>query len=80
MSPMRGTKDGRGKCIFYGSLPQETGGLTPMGLKFVPWNYTFHFPDLNNQLSKIVQFERMNCNPRERVVEGMNCNSRERIV
>ena len=30
MSPVRETKDGRGKCIFYGSLPQETGGLTPM--------------------------------------------------
>ena len=32
MSPMRETKGRRGKCIFYGSLPQETGGLTPMGL------------------------------------------------
>ena len=30
MSPVREMKDGRGKCIFYGSLPQETGGLTPM--------------------------------------------------
>ena len=30
MSPMQETKDHRGKCIFYGSLPQETGGLTPM--------------------------------------------------
>ena len=43
-------------------------------------NYPFHFLDLNNQLSKLVQFEGTNCNPRERVVEGMNCNSRERIV
>ena len=32
MSPVQEMKDGRGKCIFYGSLPQETGGLTPMGL------------------------------------------------
>ena len=30
MSPVRETKGRRGKCIFYGSLPQETGGLTPM--------------------------------------------------
>ena len=30
MSPVQEMKDGRGKCIFYGSLPQETGGLTPM--------------------------------------------------
>ena len=30
MSPVREMKDGRGKCIFYGSLQQETGGLTPI--------------------------------------------------
>ena len=30
MSPMQDMKDRRGKCIFYGSLLQETGGLTPM--------------------------------------------------
>ena len=30
MSPVQKMKDRRGKCIFYGSLPQETGGLTPM--------------------------------------------------
>ena len=30
MSPVQEMKGGRGKCIFYGSLPQETGGLTPM--------------------------------------------------
>ena len=33
MSPVQEMKDGRGKCIFYGSLPQETGGLTPMHLR-----------------------------------------------
>ena len=33
MSPVREMKDGRGKSIFYGSLPQETGGLTPMLMK-----------------------------------------------
>ena len=31
MSPVQEMKEGRGKCIFYGSLPQETGGLPPMG-------------------------------------------------
>ena len=30
MSPVQEMKDHRGKCILYGSLPQETGGLTPM--------------------------------------------------
>ena len=29
-SPMQEMNDHRGKCIFYGSLPKETGGLTPM--------------------------------------------------
>ena len=29
MSPVQ-EMDFRGQCIFYGSLPQETGGLTPM--------------------------------------------------
>ena len=35
MSPVQEMKDrwGTGKCIFYGSLLQETGGLKPM-LKF----------------------------------------------
>ena len=33
MSPAQEMKDGRGKCIFYGSLPQEMGGLTPMDKK-----------------------------------------------
>ena len=33
MSPVREMKDGRGKCIFYGSLPLETGGLTPMSFR-----------------------------------------------
>ena len=44
MSPVREMKDGRGKCIFYGSLPQETGGLTPMltrvtELHMKPWHF-----------------------------------------
>ena len=30
MSSAQETTDRREKCIFYGSLPQETGGLTPM--------------------------------------------------
>ena len=30
MSPVQEIMGHRGKCIFYGSLPQETGGLTPM--------------------------------------------------
>ena len=30
MSPVQEMKDCREKCIFYGSLLQETGGLTPM--------------------------------------------------
>ena len=30
MSPAQEMKDRLGKCIFYGSLPQETGKLTPM--------------------------------------------------
>ena len=35
MSPVQETKDRQGKFIFYGSLPQETGGLKPMSLVFV---------------------------------------------
>ena len=30
MSPVQEMTDHQEKCIFDGSLPQETGGLTPM--------------------------------------------------
>ena len=32
MSPVQEMTDHWEKCIFYGRLPQETGGLTPMEL------------------------------------------------
>ena len=48
MSPVREMKDGRGKCIFYGSLPQETGGLTPMHLLFY-----FPYKNCKNSLISI---------------------------
>ena len=38
MSPVQEMKDRLGKCIFYGSLPQETGELTPM-LELDPFLY-----------------------------------------